>query len=129
MAKQTLVLVHGAWHRAASFDPIVPLLKQHGYPMASVELPSSGATLGAATHLAEDRAAIRAVVERIEGDVVVVAHSYGGIATTHALDGLDDKVKALVYICAFLPEVGTSLVDNLEQLGTWLKPEVCPLFQ
>lgn len=112
MSKPTIVLVHGAYHRASSYDPIVPLLKERGYSVAAVELPSSGSKPGKAAHLADDRAAVRALIESVAGDVVVVTHSYGGFVVTHGLDGLDHKVKALVYLCAYMPEVGTNTLDN-----------------
>src|SRR5690606_3352502 len=57
--------------------------------------------------LSGDAAAVAAVVKSIPGDVVLVGHSYGGLVISAAADG-QDNVKALVYVAAFIPEVGES---------------------
>jgi pimeloyl-ACP methyl ester carboxylesterase len=107
----TLLLVHGAWHGPWCWEKLTPELEALGFKWATVELPSIGHRGAPAGGVAEDAAAIDAAVGRIEGDVVVVAHSYGGVATTEAR--LGPKVRHIVYLGAFMPDAGQSLVNLL----------------
>lgn len=58
--------------------------------------------------LRDDVAAVRTVLQSLDGPTVVVAHSYGGIVTSEAADGID-TVAHLLYVSSYLPEVGESL--------------------
>ncbi len=109
-----VVFVHGAcvkdgtwwWHRAAE------LLAERGVSSDAPALPSCGET-GKSTDaqgpgLAEDVAAVRAVLRASDEPTVVVAHSYGGIVTAEAAIGVD-AVRHLLLVSSYLPEVGQSL--------------------
>jgi pimeloyl-ACP methyl ester carboxylesterase len=98
--RPTIVLEHGAFADAASWDGVVTRLQRAGYPVVSAANPLRGP--------ATDAAYLRSVVDHIEGPVVLVGHSYGGTVISQAAAGLEDKVKALVYIAAFLPDTGES---------------------
>jgi pimeloyl-ACP methyl ester carboxylesterase len=109
-----VVFVHGAcvkdgawwWHRAAE------LLAEKGVTSVSPALPSCGETGvtpdAASPGLAEDVAAVRAVLSAGDEPTVVVAHSYGGIVTAEAAAGVD-SVRHLLLVSSYLPEVGQSL--------------------
>ncbi|GAA3556069.1 alpha/beta hydrolase [Microlunatus spumicola] len=111
-----VVFVHGAcvrdgswwWHRTAA------LLEERGVTSVAPALPSCGETGEAAgtdgPGLAEDVAAVRAVLEDGDEPTVVVAHSYGGIVTAEAAAGVG-AVRHLVLVSSYLPEVGQSLSD------------------
>jgi pimeloyl-ACP methyl ester carboxylesterase len=94
-AKPTIVLVHGAFADASSWNEVIPLLQERGYSVIAVQNPL--------TSVATDVATTRRVVDAQPGDVVLVGHSYGGAVITEAGAG-SPKVKALVYIAAFAPE-------------------------
>lgn len=98
--RPTIVLEHGAFADAASWDGVVTRLQRAGYPVVSAANPLRGP--------ATDAAYLRSVVDHIDGPVVLVGHSYGGTVISQAAAGLEDKVKALVYIVAFLPDTGES---------------------
>ncbi|MFJ1808595.1 MULTISPECIES: alpha/beta fold hydrolase [unclassified Streptomyces] len=98
--RPTIVLEHGAFADAASWDGVVKRLQRAGYPVVAAANPLRGP--------ANDAAYLRSVVEHIDGPVVLVGHSYGGTVISQAAAGLEDKVKALVYIAAFLPDSGES---------------------
>ncbi|MFI2351786.1 alpha/beta fold hydrolase [Streptomyces sp. NPDC019443] len=100
--KPTIVLEHGAFADASSWDGVVERLQRSGYRVVAAANPLRGP--------GSDAAYLRSVVDRIEGPVVLVGHSYGGTVISDAAVGEEDKVKALVYIAAFLPDAGeTSL--------------------
>ncbi|MGW5178867.1 alpha/beta fold hydrolase [Streptomyces sp. NPDC004082] len=98
--RPTIVLEHGAFADAASWDGVVTRLQRAGYPVVAAANPLRGP--------ATDAAYLRSVVDHIDGPVVLVGHSYGGTVISQAAAGLEGKVKALVYIAAFLPDVGES---------------------
>lgn len=99
MNKPAIVLVHGFWGGAAHWNKVIPLLRAQGFEQIyAVENPL--------TSLADDAERTRKMVNQIQGDVVLVGHSYGGEVITEM--GNLPNVKALVYIAAFAPERGES---------------------
>ena len=92
----TIVLVHGAWADGSSWNRVIPLLLAKGLPVIAVQLPLSA--------VADDLAATNRIIADVDGDIVLVGHSWGGVAITQA--GVDPKVKSLVFVSAFAPDVG-----------------------
>jgi pimeloyl-ACP methyl ester carboxylesterase len=92
----TIVLVHGAWADGSSWNKVIPLLQAKDLPVIAVQLPL--------TSVADDLAATNRIIADTEGPIVLVGHSWGGMAITQA--GNDPKVAALVYVSAFAPDVG-----------------------
>ena len=107
----TLLLVHGAWHGPWCWEKLTPELDRLGVKWATAKLPSIGHDGPPTGGVAEDAAAIDTAVGAIPGDVVVVAHSYGGVPTTQAM--LGPRVRHIVYLGAFMPDAGQSLVNLL----------------
>ncbi len=103
-AIKDVVLVHGAFADGSGWEPVFNILKQEGYNVAIVQHPE--------TSYAEDVKFTKAVIDRQQGPVVLVGHSYGGAIITEA--GNHPKVAALVYIAAFSLDVGESCV-SIEQ--------------
>jgi pimeloyl-ACP methyl ester carboxylesterase len=97
--KPTIVLVHGAWADASSWNTVVPLLQQAGF---TVYAPPN--TLRS---LSSDAAVIATFLKSIPGPVVLVGHSYGGSVISVA-SATSPNVKALVYVDAFVPAAGES---------------------
>lgn len=95
----TIVLVHGAFAESSSWDGVIRLLQQIGYPVIAVANPLRG--------VSKDAGYLRSVLADVTGDIVLVGHSYGGTVITNAADGVDN-VKALVYIGGFAPDAGES---------------------
>ena len=106
----TVVLVHGAWHGAWSWSALSAELAQRSIAHVTVELPSVG---DASADLSDDVAALIAAVSGVEGRLVLVGHSYGGVVITQAAAELD-TVDRLVYVAAFLPDAGESLLDQVD---------------
>jgi pimeloyl-ACP methyl ester carboxylesterase len=104
-----VVLVHGAWTGGWMWDRVVPLLVERGIESAAVDLPSCGREAQARTGLDGDVAAVRAVLDRVDGEIVLCGHSYGGMVITGAAAG-HDRVRRLVYLCAFMPAEDESLL-------------------
>jgi pimeloyl-ACP methyl ester carboxylesterase len=99
-------LVHGAWHGPWCWDRLTPLLQERGYEVIVPDLPSADTELGL-----EDYA------DAIEGalgdadDVILVPHSLGGLSGP--VVAARPPLKALVYLCALVPEPGLTFVEQL----------------
>lgn len=105
------LLVHGSWHGPWCWDALVAALAARGHDAATVALPSCGTDPAALGGLAEDAEAVTAAAAAIDGDVVVVGHSYGGAAISEAR--YRGNVKRLIYVAAFMPDAGRSSVSYL----------------
>jgi pimeloyl-ACP methyl ester carboxylesterase len=104
----TVVLVHGAWHGPWAWNEVERRLADEGIDVLTVDLPSVGEDSDADADLDDDAAAVRAVIDSVDGPVVVVAHSYGGAPTTQGAAGADN-VEHIVYLTAFMLDEGESL--------------------
>ncbi|MEV6718440.1 alpha/beta hydrolase [Lentzea sp. NPDC051208] len=100
--KPTIVLVHGAFADASSWNGVVERLQRKGFPVVAVANPLRSIT-GDANYL-------RQVLASIEGPIVLAGHSYGGMVQSAAALG-NPNVKALVYVAAFAPEKGESALE------------------
>lgn len=107
----TLLLVHGAWHGPWCWDRFTPELDRRGLAWRAVSLPCVGDTPKQLGGVEDDIATIETAARSIDGEVVVLAHSYGGIPVTGAK--YPDSVTHLIYLGAFMPDAGQSLVDLL----------------
>src|SRR6267378_5179605 len=112
--KPTIVFVHGGWADSSGWNQEITNLERRGYPVIAPANPLRD--------LASDSAYIRSVLQTISGPIVLVAHSYGGAVITNAAVGVPN-VKALVYIAAFAPDKGESLVQLVSMNpGTQIGP-------
>ncbi len=117
--KTNIVLVHGAFADGSSWSRVIPILAHAGYNVVAVQNPL--------TSTAEDVATTRRALEGMAGPTVAVGHSYGGFVISQAAKDLKN-VKALVYIAAYAPDEGESIVDLNAKfpetpLGKTLRPD------
>ncbi|UJA03563.1 alpha/beta fold hydrolase [Acinetobacter johnsonii] len=97
--KPTIILVHGFWGGAAHWSKVITDLSHRGYEaLRAVELPL--------TSLADDVERTRKMIAQVQGDVLLVGHSYGGAVITEV--GNQPNVVGLVFIAAFAPDTGES---------------------
>ncbi|MGJ6967958.1 alpha/beta hydrolase [Streptosporangium sp. G11] len=102
----TVMLVHGAWHRPACWARLEPELHALGHDTRSPALRSAGEHPTAGMH--EDAAVLAEELASIEGPVVLLGHSYGGIPVTEAAAGAGNVVR-LIYLAAYMPDKGQSM--------------------
>lgn len=117
-AKPTILLVHGAFADASSWNGVISILKKDGYDVVAVANPLRG--------VKNDARYVDDIANGIKQPVVLVGHSYGGSVITEASAS---NVKALVYVAAFAPDVGESAATLSTRfpgstLGTALAPPV-----
>jgi len=99
---RNVVLVHGAFADASGWRGVYDQLTARGYTVSMVQNPL--------TSLEDDVAATNRVLARQNGPAILVGHSYGGAVITQA--GNNPAVAGLVYVAAFAPELGQSVLDQ-----------------
>jgi pimeloyl-ACP methyl ester carboxylesterase len=123
--KPSIVFAHGLWADGSCFSKVINLLQADGFDCI--------ATQNQLNTVEDDAAAVRTSLGRVSSPSVLVGHSYGGTVITVA--GTDERVGALVYICALAPEEGetsqaeqekhpkTAVFDHIEVIDgrIWLK--------
>lgn len=105
---RTVVLVHGAWHSSWCWHKVIAELDQYQIPTVTVDLPSCRTDGTPPGDMHADAAEIRRTLDRYD-DVVLVAHSYGGIPTTEGAAG-HPAVRHLVYVAAYNAAEGETLM-------------------
>jgi pimeloyl-ACP methyl ester carboxylesterase len=107
-----IVLVHGAFGRAACWDRVAPGLRAAGHSVEAIDLPGAGDDPTPVEEITLDRYAQRACEALAGGPpAVLVGHSMGGMVVTQAAARSPEHVARLVYVAAFLPSDGQSLID------------------
>ena len=101
-AKPTIVLVHGAFADASSWNGVIQRLQQQGYSVVAPANPLRG--------LAADSAYLASVVNQLDGPVLLVGHSYAGALITNAATDATGVV-GLVFVAAFAPDTDERLGD------------------
>jgi pimeloyl-ACP methyl ester carboxylesterase len=133
-AKPSIVLVHGLWADASSFNRMIPVLQEEGY---EVFAPQFGLDT-----LAGDVDAVKRALSRVRSPIILVGHSYGGTLVTAA--GVDDRVGGLVYIAGLAPDANETSQSLQEKFPVadlfkadqvevsegrlWMKPEAAAYF-
>lgn len=98
-SKPTVVLVHGAFADASSWNGVIARLERRGYTVVAPANPLRS--------LSNDSTYIASVLDGIKGPIVLVGHSYGGAVISSAAAG-NPRVKSLVYVSAQMPDKGES---------------------
>ena len=96
---KNIVIVHGAFADGSGWQKVYTILKARGYNVSIVGCPNTG--------VEDDVAATKRVLDRQEGPIILVGHSYGGAVVTMA--GIASNVVGLVYVAAFSPDKGETL--------------------
>jgi pimeloyl-ACP methyl ester carboxylesterase len=107
-----IVLVHGAFGGAWSWEPVIPGLEQAGHTVQALDLPGAGEDTTPTAEVTLDAYANRVCEVLAEGPpAVLVGHSMGGVVVTQAAARSPQHVHSLIYVAAFAPADGQSLID------------------
>lgn len=109
------ILVHGAWHGSWCWKHVRKHLRGLGHEIFTPTLTG----LGERSHLLDASVSVETHIDDIGNlliweeleDVVLVAHSYGGFVARHVADRFPQRIRQLIYVDAFVPDDGYSLVD------------------
>jgi pimeloyl-ACP methyl ester carboxylesterase len=93
---KNIVLVHGAFADGSGWKGVFEILTKKGYHVTAVQIPL--------TSLKDDVDATTRILDKQDGPVILVGHSWGGVVITEA--GMHPKVVGLVYVAAYQPDKG-----------------------
>ena len=111
--RSIFVLVHGAWTGGWCWKKLQPLLEAEGHTVIAPDMPGHGDDRSPIEEQNLDTysRAVEALVEQLNGSVILVGHSFGGMITSQAACHIPSKIKKLIYVAAFLPRNGQSCVE------------------
>lgn len=123
--KPTIVIVHGAWGGSWAFRKVETLLREKGFNVYRPQLTG----LGERVHLSRPDIGLTIHIDDVVNlilfedlhDIILVGHSYGGMVITGVADRVPDRIRRLVYVDAFVPNDGESVIGILGSRGNWLK--------
>jgi pimeloyl-ACP methyl ester carboxylesterase len=125
VAKPTFVIVHGAWGGSWAFRRVDALLREKGHNVYRPSLTGLGERahlsspdVGLSTHIND---VVNVILFEDLHDVILVGHSYGGMVITGVAERVPDRIRRLVYIDAFVPEDGESVMSLLGPRQSWAR--------
>lgn len=113
MPKTTFLLIHGAWHGGWCWEKILPNLEKTGHTVLAPNLPgrtniyTPHAEITLSTHVNF----LKNLIKNVQGKLVVVGHSFGGVVASQLAEEIPAQIHHLVYVCGFLPENSQSLIE------------------
>jgi pimeloyl-ACP methyl ester carboxylesterase len=110
---KTFVLVHGAWMAPYAWEKVSKALTSSGNKVIVVELPGHGGDQTAPSGITLDayRNKVVGAINEIDGKVILVGHSLGGMIISVVAELIPDKIEKLIYVGAYLPGNGQSLLS------------------
>jgi pimeloyl-ACP methyl ester carboxylesterase len=125
----TYVIVHGAWGGGWDWRAVDSMLTRDGHRVVRTTLTGLGERvhlaapeIGLSTHIDD---VVNAILWDNLQDVVLVGHSYGGMVITGVADRIPERIRRLVYLDAFLPDSGESVMALADSNGaTFLRANV-----
>lgn len=106
------LLIHGACHGAWCWHKAIPEFEKRGHRAQAIDLPGQGQDQTPLGNVTLDTMVDRIVtaLTEIAGPVVLVGHSMAGMVISATAEKAPDRIKTLVFLCAFLPRDGESLL-------------------
>jgi pimeloyl-ACP methyl ester carboxylesterase len=109
-AKDIFVIVHGAFQDSSVWNDVKTQLEKSGGEVILVNLPgrkSSNSAVETASSASYSKTIIEAIGDR--QNIILVGHSFGGIQISNVAEMISERIKALIYVAAYLPVSGDSL--------------------
>ena len=115
-----LLLIHGAWQGAWAWEKLIPELEKLQFRCTPVDMPGNGHS--------QDRTPLKEVsldlymrflakeLERIEGDIIVIGHSSGGIIASQLAENHPDRIRAIIYIAGMMLPSGMEYAEIVSEL-------------
>ncbi len=109
----TYVLVHGSWHDGGAWADVAECLRQRGLEVHCPTLAGHGEDVNHGVSHDDYVASVADYIDR-HGltDFVLVGHSFAGSIIARLAGQMPKRVRRLVFWNAFVPEDGTSILDN-----------------
>ena len=116
-ATPAVILVHGAMHGAWCWYKVVPRLAAAGVTALAIDLPGRGRNPLALAEQTREAylACIFQAMEQINGPLILVGHDVSGLLISLIAEARPDRIARLVYLAAFLPKDGESLMSLVQR--------------
>ncbi|NOD36701.1 MULTISPECIES: alpha/beta fold hydrolase [unclassified Ruegeria] len=111
----SFLLVHGSCHGAWCWRDLIPALETLGHSAKAIDMPSHGADPTPVAEVTLDSCR-DAVLHASTSDTILVGHSWGGYPISAAAEAQPDAMRALIYLCAYVPKDGLTMAD-MRRLG------------
>ncbi|MBL0740715.1 alpha/beta fold hydrolase [Chryseolinea lacunae] len=113
LVTKTYVIVPGAWSAPYAWANVKANLEKSGNTVVVVQLPGHGSDHTAPQNLSIDvyRDAVVDAINTLSGQVILVGHSMGGVVISEVAEKIPAKIEKLIYVAAFVPVSGQSLLD------------------
>jgi pimeloyl-ACP methyl ester carboxylesterase len=128
ITKPTIVIVHGAWGGSWAFRHVEALLREKGFNVYRPQLTGLGERvhlsrpdIGLSTHIDD---VVNMILFEDLHDIILMGHSYGGMVITGVADRVPARIRRLVYVDAFVPNDGESVMSLVGPRSDWLKPMI-----
>lgn len=123
--RTTFVLIHGAWHGAWCFDKLVPILREGGAKIVTIDCPGHGDDQSTLAYQSTDTyvAKVIEIIDREPGKVILVGHSLGGTIISNVAEKRPQKIQSLVYLSGALLQDGQSFGDIRPHKTDWYSSE------
>jgi len=112
-SNKTILLIHGAWEGAWSWEQTIEHLEKNGHNMKAIDLPGHGddKTPISEIDLALYANRIKKELKKIDGQVILVGHSFAGFIVTKVAEEMPEKIEKLVYVASAIPYEGKTAVE------------------
>ncbi len=117
---KTYILLHGAWHASWCWRHIIPLLTTKGHTVIAPDLPGHGhdRTPFADITLQAYLDFVGNLIDKQQTPVVLVGHSMAGVIISQLAENMPEKIDQLIYVAAFIPVSGESLLQEAKKAQT-----------
>jgi pimeloyl-ACP methyl ester carboxylesterase len=119
------VIVHGAWGGSWAFRKVDSLMTAKGALVYRPSLTGQGERVhlaspdvGLSNHIQD---VVNMILYEDLHEIILVGHSYGGMVITGVADQVSDRIQRLIYLDAFVPNNGESVMSMQGEQGSWLK--------
>ena len=116
-SNKTFLLIHGAWEGAWSWEETTAYLEKNGHTVNAIDLPGHGDDKTPISEINMTLYANRVKDEltKIEGQVILVGHSFGGFVVSKVAEEMPEKIEKLVFIASAMPYKGKTAVEVFEE--------------
>lgn len=116
-SNKTFLLIHGAWEGAWSWNETTTILEKNGHTVKAIDLPGHGddKTPISEINLALYVNRVKAELDKEEGQVILVGHSFAGFVISQVAEEMPSKIEKLVFVASALPYEGKTAVEVFEE--------------
>lgn len=116
-SNKTILLIHGAWEGAWSWEQTIEYIEQKGHTVKAIDLPGHGddKTPTSEITMALYANRVKKELEGIDGQVILVGHSFAGFVVTKVAEEIPEKIEKLVFVASAVPYEGKTAFEIFEE--------------